>query len=56
VPNVEIGGEATDPVTMHFELEISTQAISANNLEGKAYDWDEAWENATGTKPVKKTN
>ena len=56
VPSVEIAGEATDPTTMHFELEISTQAISAHNLEGKTYDWDEAWENATGTKPVKKTN
>lgn len=55
IPAVEIGGEMTDPTTMHFELEIATQAISAIKLDGSVYTWDEAWERALGKKPVKKT-
>ena len=51
---VEIGGETIDVSTMHFELEIATQAISAKKLDGGTYTWQEAWANALGEAPVKK--
>jgi hypothetical protein len=56
MPVVQNAGEVTDPTTMHFELEIATQAIIAVKLDGTLYNWDEAWERALGSKPVKKTN
>lgn len=55
-PATAIAGEVMDTQTMHFELEISTQAISAVRLDGTLYDWDEAWERAVGRKPVIKSN
>lgn len=58
-PATAIAGEVMDTQDMHFELEIATQAISAVKVDGKEgslYTWDEAWEYATGKKPVKKTN
>ena len=48
-PKVTISGVNTD---IHFSLEIATQAISANKLDGTHYDWQTAWQNATGTKPT----
>ena len=51
---VEIGGEEIDVSTMHFELEIATQAVSAKKLDGGTYSWQEAWANALGSAPVKK--
>lgn len=51
---VEIGGEELDVSTMHFELEIATQAVSAKKLDGGTYSWQEAWANALGSAPVKK--
>lgn len=48
-PKVTISGVNTN---IHFSLEISTQAVSANKLDGSAYEWQDAWENATGTKPT----
>lgn len=52
-PKVTISGVNTD---IHFSLEIATQAVSANKLDGSQYTWQDAWENATGTKPTIKTN
>lgn len=55
MPMPEIGGAEVDNANMHFELEIATQAIAANNLNGTvSITWDVAWQNATGKKPVKK--
>ena len=57
IPNAEIAGAAIDHKEMHFELEVAVQAISAvkvDGREGSLYNWDDAWENATGKKPVKK--
>ena len=50
-PKVTISGVNTD---IHFSLEISTQAVSAIKLDGSQYAWQDAWENATGTKPTVK--
>lgn len=55
IPNTEIAGQEIENASMHFELEISTQAVSAIKLDGSVYTWDEAWERALGKKPVKKT-
>ena len=55
IPNTEIAGQEIANASMHFELEIATQAVSAIKLDGSVYAWDEAWERALGTKPVKKT-
>lgn len=52
-PKVTISGVNTN---IHFSLEIATQAVSANKLDGSQYTWQDAWENATGTKPTIKTN
>ncbi len=54
IPNTEIAGQQIDHKEMHFRLEIATQAVTAIKLDGTQYTWDEAWENATGTKPVAK--
>lgn len=59
IPNAQIAGQEIDHKEMHFRLEISTQAVTAVKMdghEGSLYDWDEAWEHALGTKPVKKTD
>ena len=56
MPMPDLAGAEVEHANMHFELEISTQAIAANKLNGKPEDWDVAWEKATGKKPVKKTN
>lgn len=54
IPNAELAGAVIDNTTMHFTLEIATQAIAANQLNGLADSWDNAWEKALGKKPVKK--
>ena len=50
-PSVTISGVNT---SIHFSLEIATQAVTAKKLDGSTYTWQEAWENATGTAPVVK--
>ena len=55
IPNTQIAGQNIDHKEMHFRLEIATQAISAVKIDGKEgslYTWQEAWENATGIRPV----
>lgn len=55
LPNAQIAGAEIENAEMHFELEISTQAITAIKMDGhkgSLYTWQDAWENATGTKPV----
>ena len=64
IPNSEIAGQELDNASMHFELEIATQAIKANSLDGtvpqvgsgqaKTDDWAGAWAKALGSAPVKK--
>ena len=54
IPNAEIAGAEIDNKSMHFTLEIATQAIAANDLNGVAKAWDDAWAEALGSKPVKK--
>lgn len=64
IPNSEIAGAELDNASMHFELEIATQAIKANSLDGtvpqvgsgeaKTDDWEGAWAKALGSAPVKK--
>ena len=56
MPMPDLAGAEVEHANMHFELEISTQAIAANKIDGKPEDWDVAWQKATGKKPVKKTN
>ena len=45
-------------VSLRFSLEIATQAVSAMKLDGSTYSgetgWQDAWQNATGTKPTVK--
>ena len=56
-PTPTYGGKVWSPDHIYFTLEISTQAISANDadkLDGSNYAWDVAWEKATTVKPVKK--
>lgn len=56
-PAVIIAGVVMDQSEMHFELEISTQAITAVKMdghEGSRYTWKQAWANATGETPVEK--
>ena len=55
-PMSTIAGLQISNKNMHFTLEIATQAIAANKINGLPEDWDVAWEKATGKKPVKKTN
>ena len=52
-PEVKINDVVQD---IHFQLEISTQAVSAKRQDTSTYDWDEAWERALGSKPVQKTS
>ena len=56
MPMPDLAGAEVEHANMHFELEISTQAIAANKINGLPEEWDVAWEKATGKKPVKKTN
>ena len=55
-PMSTIAGLQINNKNMHFTLEIATQAIAANKINGLPEEWDVAWEKATGKKPVKKTN
>ena len=58
-PETIIAGDHMDTESMHFVLEISTQAITAvktDGFSGSRYTWKQAWANATGTEPVGKTN
>ncbi len=59
IPNSEIAGAQIDNKSMHFTLEIATQAISAiSTVTGTPYEdeeWADAWENALGEKPQNKT-
>lgn len=58
LPDAEISGKPIEDGTMYFILEIATQAVSAKKaLDGSEFgetQWAEAWENATGVKPVEK--
>ena len=64
MPEAEIGGVVLPGKTMHFTLEISTQAIAANQLDGKVKqtgegedktdDWASAWAKILGSAPQKK--
>lgn len=51
MPKASLGGVVLEGATMHFELEIATQAIKANKLDGTPNNWDEAWKEALGAKP-----
>lgn len=55
-PAPTYGGQIWEVSDIYFTLEIATQAISANQLDGTHDDskWADAWENATGVKPVAK--
>jgi hypothetical protein len=48
-PAVAVAGKVND---IYFTLEIATQAVTAKQTDGSDYDWDEAWKNALGEKPV----
>ncbi len=48
VPKIKVAGALQE---VHFVMEISTQAISAKQLDGSDYDWDVAWNNALGYDP-----
>ena len=48
VPRIKVAGALQE---VHFVMEISTQAISAKQLDGSDYDWNVAWNNALGYDP-----
>ena len=48
-PNTQI---AAMDVAIHFELEIATQAVAANGIDGKPLSWQDAWKKALGYDPV----
>ena len=48
VPRIKVAGALQE---VHFEMEISTQAISAKKLDGSDYTWDDAWERALDYDP-----
>ena len=48
---VSVAGQVLSTSSMHFELEIATQAISAKKLDGTHYTWTEAWARALGSAP-----
>ena len=59
IPKASLAGVELEGADMHFVLEISTQAITAVNMDGhkdSRYTWKQAWANAsaTGTAPVEK--
>ena len=53
-PTPTYGGQVWSYTDIYFTLEVATQAISANNLDGSHKAWDTAWEEATTIKPVQK--
>ena len=53
-PRPTYGGQVWSASDVYFTLEVATQAISANNLDGSHKAWDTAWEEATTIKPVQK--
>ena len=56
-PKATLAGVVLETASMHFVLEVSTQAITAVKMDGHQghlYKWKEAWYNATGTTPVEK--
>lgn len=53
-PKPTHGGQVWSYSDIYFTLEVATQAISANNLDGSHKAWDTAWEEATTIKPVQK--
>lgn len=53
-PTPTYGGQVWTYKDIYFTLEIATQAISANNLDGSHKVWDAAWEEATTIKPEMK--
>lgn len=56
-PRATLAGVELSTASMHFVLEISTQAITAvkmDGYQGSRYTWKEAWANATGITPVEK--
>ncbi len=57
-PEAQMAGQSQIRRDMYFSLEIATQAISAiSSITGTPYkdaEWADAWENASGVKPVKK--
>ena len=48
-PAVVVAGKVND---VYFTLEIATQAVTAKKIDGTDYEWDDAWKNALGAKPV----
>jgi hypothetical protein len=54
MPMPEVGGAEIEHKNMHFELEIATQAIAANKLDGTVETWQDAWKKALGAAPVVK--
>ena len=56
IPNSQIAGHNIPNSSMHFTLEISTQAIAANKLNGTAEDadWATTWKKALGEEPQPK--
>lgn len=52
IPNAELAGAVIDNASMHFTLEIATQAIAANKLDGTPDTWQNAWARALGTAPT----
>ena len=52
--HVTSGGKVWSYKDIYFTLEIATQAIAANNIDGTHKAWDVAWQEATGKKPAQK--
>ena len=48
IPNASLAGAEIENTDMHFELEIATQAIKANKLDGTPDTWTNAWKSALG--------
>ena len=61
MPRAQIAAEEGVNTDMHFTLEIATQAISANGINGEVLkdasgndDWASAWANALGSAPQRR--
>ena len=48
-PAVAVAGQVKD---VYFVLEIATQAVTAKQIDGSDYTWQNAWKNALGEAPV----
>ena len=48
-PAVAVAGKVHD---VYFRMEIATQAVTGKKIDGTDNEWDEAWKNALGEKPV----